>query len=142
MLKIITIQNEQDLAAAFAIREEVFVNEQQVPLEEEYDEFEETSRHYLAACEGKPCGTARWRTTANGVKLERFAVLPEYRSKQVGSQLLQAALQDVLAAHPDRKVYLHAQVQALNFYKRAGFEAVGEQFSECDIDHYKMVYKN
>ncbi|WP_114782405.1 GNAT family N-acetyltransferase [Botryobacter ruber] len=141
MIELFRLEREQDLQAAYAIREQVFVVEQQVPREEEYDAFEETSVHYLATYENVPCGAACWRTTENGVKLERFAVLQEYRNRQVGGHILQAVLQDVQAAHPERSIYLHAQLPALNFYKRHGFEVVGELFSECDIDHYKMIYR-
>ncbi|WP_192821387.1 GNAT family N-acetyltransferase [Rufibacter sp. LB8] len=132
------IENQQDLEAAFKIRETVFVVEQNVPAEEEYDEFEKSSTHYLATANGIPCGTARWRVTDKGVKLERFAVLQEYRSQQVGSAILQKVMADVQAAHPGKKMYMHAQVHAIPFYGRHGFTKVGELFSECDIDHYKM----
>ena len=141
MIELIRIAREQDLKSAYAIREKVFVLEQQVPREEEYDAFEAFSKHYLATYGGVPCGAARWRTTEQGVKLERFAVLPEYRNKHVGGKVLEGVLEDVLADHPDKKIYLHAQLPAVNFYKRHGFITEGEKFSECDIEHYKMVYK-
>ncbi|WP_018478980.1 GNAT family N-acetyltransferase [Pontibacter roseus] len=141
MIQLIRAESEQEKLHTFRIREQVFVLEQQVPRDAEYDEHETTARHYLATCEGVPCGAARWRVTEQGVKLERFAVLPDYRNRQVGARLLEAVLGDVIAAHPDSKVYLHAQLPAINFYKRHGFVAEGDMFSECDIQHYKMVYK-
>jgi predicted GNAT family N-acyltransferase len=141
MIEVIRIESEQDRKAAFAIREKVFVDEQQVPRDAEYDEFEATAKHYLARYEGTPCGAARWRVTDKGVKLERFAVLADYRNKSVGEHILKAVLEDVAAAHPDKTIYLHAQLPAVNFYKRNGFEAEGAMFSECDIQHYKMIYK-
>ncbi|EJF10132.1 GNAT family N-acetyltransferase [Pontibacter sp. BAB1700] len=79
------------------------------------------ARHYLATCEGIACGAARWRQTDQGIKLERFAVLADYRNRQVGAALLQAVLRDVQAAHAGSKVYLNAQLPAVNFYKRHGF---------------------
>jgi predicted GNAT family N-acyltransferase len=141
MIALKRIEDEHDRAAACKIREQVFVEEQQVPREAEYDAYESIARHYLATYNGVPCGAARWRVTDKGVKLERFAVLPEYRNKNVGRQVLQAVLEDVLRDHPDKKVYLHAQLPAINFYKRHGFVTEGDIFSECDIEHYKMVYK-
>jgi predicted GNAT family N-acyltransferase len=131
----------RDLDAAFTVREKVFVEEQGVPADAEYDEHDRTdARHYLArTADGTPCGAARWRRTPNGVKLERFAVLADYRNQAVGSALLQSVLQDVQAAHPEAQVYLHAQLPAVRFYTRHGFVKEGEQFSECDIEHYKMV---
>lgn len=142
MITVIRINALRDLDAAFTIREKVFVEEQKVPLEEEYDAYEKTSQHYLAICEGIPCGAARWRETNHGVKLERFAVLKEYRNRAVGSHLLSQVLEDVQATHPGKKIYLHAQVTAMPFYRRHGFAPVGEMFSECGIDHFKMVWSS
>lgn len=141
MIDLKRVDNEQDLKAAFAIREKVFVQEQKVPRDAEYDAYEPTARHYLASYQGIPCGAARWRKTDAGIKLERFAVLPAYRNKNVGAVVLQAVLEDVLAEYPGEKIYLHAQLPAVNFYKRHGFVEEGEMFSECDINHYKMVYR-
>jgi predicted GNAT family N-acyltransferase len=75
------ITTEEGLKAAFQIRELVFVVEQEVDASEEYDEFEDTSIHFLAKLDGAPVGTARWRFTQNGVKMERFAVLQEARGQ-------------------------------------------------------------
>lgn len=141
MIEVIRAEREQDRSDAFSIREQVFVEEQQVPREAERDQFESVARHYLASCEGAPCGAARWRQTDQGIKLERFAVLAGYRNRQVGAALLQAVLQDVKADHAGSKVYLNAQLPAVNFYKRHGFVTEGDMFTECDIQHYKMVYK-
>ena len=133
------ITEEQELEAAFDIRQKVFVEEQQVAADEEYDEFDKTAQHYLASFNGTPCGTARWRPTENGVKLERFAVLEPYRNKAVGSSILQKVLTDVKAAEPNKTIYLHAQLKAVPFYERHGFNKVGDIFTECDIQHYKML---
>ena len=141
MIELKRIEQEKDLKAAFRIREQVFVKEQQVPRDAEYDQYESSARHYLATYEGVPCGAARWRVTDQGVKLERFAVLPAYRNKSVGAQVLQAVLEDVQQGLPGEKIYLHAQLPAVNFYRRHGFVTEGDLFSECDIQHYKMVYK-
>ena len=141
MISVKKTTTPAELKTVFDIRQKVFVEEQCVSPEEEYDEFEDTSAHYLATYEGKPAGVARWRETANGVKLERFAVLLEYRNKAVGSQVLKAVLADVLPKHADKTIYLHAQLRAIPFYTRHGFEKTGPQFSECDIEHFKMVLK-
>ncbi|MEY3564095.1 MAG: hypothetical protein RJA23_265 [Bacteroidota bacterium] len=82
------ITTEEGLQAAFQIRELVFVVEQEVDASEEYDEFEDSSIHFLAKLDGAPVGTARWRFTANGVKMERFAVLQEARGQGVGQALV------------------------------------------------------
>jgi predicted GNAT family N-acyltransferase len=134
------ITTEEGLQAAFQIRELVFVVEQEVDASEEYDEFEDSSIHFLAKLDGVPVGTARWRFTANGVKMERFAVLQEARGQGVGQALVAAVLADI-NQHPDgkaKKKYLHAQIHAMPLYAKFGFQAVGDQFEECDILHYKM----
>jgi predicted GNAT family N-acyltransferase len=134
------ITTKEQLDAAFYIREQVFVVEQEVAAEEEYDEFEDSSLHFLASLDGEPVGTARWRFTANGVKMERFAVLEEARGQGVGQALVAAVLADI-EAMPEAKgkmKYLHAQLHAMPLYAKFGFQQVGEQFEECAILHYKM----
>lgn len=142
MTTISKITDLRDLDAAFTIREKVFVEGQGVPADDEYDQHDRqrTTRHYLARVDGQPAGAARWRPTNNGVKLERFAVLPEFQGHGVGTALVQQVLADVQAEAPDAvQVYLHAQLRAITLYERTGFQKVGEMFEECDIQHYKMV---
>lgn len=140
MIEVQLITDPAAQEVAFRIREAVFVDEQRVPAEEEYDEYEASSRHFLAYADGEPAGTARWRFTEKGTKLERFAVLQQHRGRRVGSALVQAVLEDV-RQHPQyhgQPVYLHAQVTAMPLYAQFGFRPVGDLFLECDIQHYKM----
>jgi GNAT superfamily N-acetyltransferase len=83
------------MQTAWDIRKVVFVVEQECPEELEW-EFEEESTHYLAFLNGKAVGTARWRVTEKGIKLERFAVLKEARGKGVGSSLVKYLLEELL----------------------------------------------
>jgi len=122
---------------AFAIRKEVFVIEQDCPPELEY-ENEEICIHYLAYYNGSPAATARWRQTENGFKLERFAVLKEYRMKGIALALVQRLLEDVKPFN--KTIYLHAQITAMPLYAKAGFQPTGPQFEEASIQHYKMVF--
>ncbi len=133
-------RSKEQLDRVFSIREEVFVTEQEVDPSEEFDEFEESSRQFLATIETHDAGTARWRFTDKGVKLERFAVLKSMRNKGVGQALVQAVLDDI-ASHKDtagKKLYLHAQLDAVPLYSKFGFQKVGDIFEECNIKHYKM----
>lgn len=141
MISVMPISNPADLDTAFSIRRRVFVEEQHVDAREEYDEFEDSSTHFLAYLEDKPCGTARWRRTSEGVKLERFAVLPDCRDQGVGKALVQAVLDDVFSQQPEpiERIYLHAQVTAMPLYTGFGFIAIGPMFEEAGIQHYKMV---
>jgi predicted GNAT family N-acyltransferase len=134
-----SIDDTLKATAAFEIRRKVFVEEQQVDQREEYDAHEQEARHYLIYKDDIPVGTARWRSTDKGIKLERFAVLPEYRKSGAGSMLVSRVLDDVVPFN--KKIYLHSQVAAMNLYSRAGFEPEGELFYEANIPHYRMVFK-
>jgi predicted GNAT family N-acyltransferase len=142
MIIVTKITDLRDLDAAFTIREKVFVGEQNVPADLEYDQNDRlaTTRHYLARVDGQPAGAARWRPTDNGVKLERFAVLADFRNQGVGEALVHQVVADVRAEAPDAaQVYLHAQLRAIPLYERTGFQKAGDMFEEADIQHYKMV---
>ncbi|MCH1473862.1 MAG: GNAT family N-acetyltransferase [Bacteroidia bacterium] len=127
----------ESMEAIFEVRRTVFVIEQSVSEEEEYDEFESSSTHLFATCDNQVVGTCRFRNTTQGTKLERFAVLKAYRTRSVGASLLKAAL---AAVDHDRMIYLHAQVQVIEFYKKYGFSQIGAQFEEAGIQHFKMIY--
>lgn len=135
-VQVFTTDDKEKAEHAFDIRRKVFVEEQKVSPEEEYDEFEDSSRHFLLLADGQSVGTARWRSTDKGIKLERFAVLPEYRNLGAGSMLVKSVLEEVNDKHG--LIYLHAQVAAMKLYERAGFKATGPLFFEAGIAHYKM----
>jgi predicted GNAT family N-acyltransferase len=130
-------QDDERFQDAREIRHQVFIIEQQVPEELEY-EHEEESVHYLVKADGIPVGTARWRKTSSGIKLERFAVLASERGKGTGARLLERVMADVIPL--GKRIYLHAQVTAMDYYLKAGFVAVGDLFYEAGIEHYLMEY--
>lgn len=138
-IKSFNFQEKSYADIAFSIRDKVFVQEQKVDREEEYDSHEEEARHYLIYADGIPAGTARWRKTDNGIKLERFAILPEFRKQGAGITLVKAVLDDVLVFN--KTIYLNSQVSAMNLYRRAGFKEEGDLFYEANIPHYKMTYQ-
>lgn len=129
------VEDAEELQQAFAIRQAVFVEEQRVAQEEEYDKHETSAIHYLAYIHEQPVGTCRWRSTEKGIKLERFAVLKKFRNKGVGLALLQQCLRDLTTV---KRIYLHAQEPVIDFYARAGFLQKGERFYECGIPHFEM----
>jgi predicted GNAT family N-acyltransferase len=139
-MKIISfdIQDKSHADMAFAIRQKVFVEEQKVDADEEYDEYESIATHYLVFVDDQPAATSRWRHTDKGIKLERFSVLSEFRNKGIGAALVKQVLSDVVPF--EKLIYLHAQVAAMNVYARNGFEPIGELFYEANIPHYKMIY--
>lgn len=129
---------KEELEQVFAIRKTVFVEEQNCPPELEW-EHEEESVHFLALMDNQPCGACRWRKTDHGYKLERFAVLKEFRGKRIGQALVAAVLSDL--PEDAHYVYLNAQLTAMPLYARFGFVAEGPQFEEAGIQHFKMVKK-
>jgi predicted GNAT family N-acyltransferase len=128
---------DPELEQALVIRRRVFVDEQHCPPDLEYAN-DDVSTHFLAMLNGQPCGAARWRKTANGFKLERFAVLPEFRGKGIGANLLQAVLKDLPSL--TEKIYLNAQLSAVDFYRPFGFVPVGDEFDEAGIRHRQMLF--
>lgn len=139
MIEVVKIDNDADLNEAYLIREKVYIEEQQIDRQDEFDEFDESSHHFLAKSNGQPAGTGRWRITSNGAKLERFATLPEHRGKGVASRIIQAMIGHIKADFADISYfYLNAQLTAMPLYSKFGFKPVGDEFLECDIPHQKM----
>lgn len=123
---------------AFKIREQVFIREQGVPEDLEKDSSDRVAIHYILFDEEKPIATARRRKTTNGIKLERFAVLSEYRNHGIGSKVLHFVLEDL--KNEDTTIYLNSQEKAVPFYERYGFVKSGEPFMEAGIRHFLMYY--
>ena len=134
-----TTEEKDKAEIAFSIRRKVFVEEQKVEPEEEYDEYEDVSTHYLLYCNGKPVATARWQVTQKGIKPGRFAMLKEFRGKGIGSELLRQIMKDIIPLN--KPVYLNSQVTAVNYYARFGFVKKGDIFLEANIEHYLMEYE-
>ena len=117
------------------VRETVFVAEQQVPLEEEWDELDPQCRHVIARdLQDQPIGTGRLTPEH---KIGRMAVLREWRGRGVGDALL-VALMDQARSLGWTDVSLNAQVSAEGFYARHGFQPYGERFMEAGIEHQAM----
>ena len=136
-LEIKQIIDLAELEQAFAIRRQVFCIEQNVPEEIEMDEFDADATHILAYINDNPVGTARWRFTEEGVKMERFAVLKEYREKGVGKELVKYTLDKLKNSD---FIYLNAQESVIKFYENFGFVAIGNRFYEANIPHRRMEY--
>lgn len=135
LIKVQKVSDPSSLEHVFAIRRTVFVGEQNCPPELEWDR-EDESTHFLATVDGIPAGACRWRKTENGYKLERFAVLREYRGQGLAQEMVRTVLGDLPA--DAGYIYLNAQIDARSLYSKFGFEQVGPQFEEAGIQHYKM----
>ena len=120
---------------ARAVREKVFVAEQGVPLELEWDEWDESSHHAVAFDSGsKPVGTGRLLPDGH---IGRMAVLKPWRGRGVGAALLRELLELARAKRMDM-VKLNAQTHAAGFYRRLGFVVQGAEFIEAGIPHVAM----
>lgn len=138
LIEVLKVNSEKELAKVYQIRTTVFVEEQNCPPELEW-ENEDVSTHFLATYNQMPAGACRWRQTEKGFKLERFAVLQEFRGKGVASKMVQTVINDL--PESATYIYLHAQVSAMPLYLKANFVAEGEMFEEAGIQHYKMVLR-
>lgn len=137
-IEIKQIANPTELEKAFAIRRQVFCVEQNVSEEIEMDEFDNVATHILAYIDDKPVGTARWRFTIEGAKMERFAVLKDARGKGVGEALVKYTLEKL---KDNELIYLNAQESVIKFYEIFGFQVVGGRFYEANIPHKKMKWR-
>ncbi|MER2514499.1 MAG: GNAT family N-acetyltransferase [Nitrosomonas ureae] len=119
------------------IRTTVFIREQQVPVDLEWDEFDIISMHFLAFNNHREAvGTARLLPDGH---IGRMAVLKEWRGKGYGSAILRKILEELRERHV-QKAMLNAQISAVKFYERFGFQQVsGEKFFEAGIPHVKMM---
>lgn len=138
--KLLEVRNDLEKEISFSIRKKVFIEEQSVTEAEEFDEWETSSRHFLFFLESTPIGTVRFRITSKGIKLERIAILREYRGKGYGLQLVQQILSIAKSLHPSQ-IYLHAQVSVIPFYEKLLFTPVGEIFYDARIPHKEMILK-
>lgn len=121
-----------------AIRTQVFVVEQAVAPEDEWDAQDPVAAHFLATNEaGQAVGCAR---LVAGGQIGRMAVLEKHRGLGLGMQLLQAAVEEAKEQGMDR-VFLHAQAYAEEFYRKGGFVRSGPNFTEVDILHLPMEQK-
>lgn len=116
------------------IRREVFVREQGIPESAEWDDQDATSVHVLATLNREPVGTGRLNPAG---KIGRIAVLPGQRGLGIGTMILGSLLHEARRLGI-REPCLHAQVQAVPFYARLGFERKGEVFDEAGIPHVRM----
>jgi predicted GNAT family N-acyltransferase len=119
------------------IRRLVFIEEQNVPQAMEWDEFDESSIHFLVTNKNQAIACARLKHDG---QIGRMAVLAEYRKQGFGSKLLQFVLDTAKKQNID-PVYLHAQVSAISFYEKLNFASQGNIFYEANIPHREMFKK-
>lgn len=117
-----------------AVREPVFVIEQEVKPDFEWDEIDAVAIHLLALANNEPIGCAR---VINHKKIGRMAVLKEWRGHGVGQALLREAI-NICKANGTRSINLTAQTHAITFYKQAGFVEISGVYQDANIPHVDM----
>jgi predicted GNAT family N-acyltransferase len=123
---------------AFAVRRAVFVDEQGVAEDLEFDDHDETATHFVAYDDEQAIGAARLRVPEPGMgKAERVAVLEAFRGADVGRALMRA-LEAAARERGFERMKLHAQVRVQEFYERLGYERVSDVFEEAGIEHVEM----
>lgn len=124
-------------AEAMAIRIKVFVEEQNVPLQEEYDDYDKAARHFGVFLNDLMVGTGRLLVLNGRGKIGRVAILKKYRGRGLGRLLLE----NIIAAGREqslREFVIDAQLQAIDFYTGLGFRAEGEVFLDGGLPHRVM----
>ena len=124
------------------IRDAVFIHEQNVPIEDEWDDKDETAAHFLVVnAEGDGISCARVLIEERAFHIGRVAVLTEYRQQGIGRKLMQYVLLWCRQQNPEYGVYLHAQTTRIDFYQHLGFVAQGDIFMDAGIEHIEMWYQ-
>ncbi|MCP3026654.1 GNAT family N-acetyltransferase [Halobacillus sp. A5] len=137
-LDLRTVQSEEELKDAFSVREEVFINEQNVSVEDEQNEYDETATHIIGYVDEKPLIAARLRFVGDYGKFERICVAKSHRGQSLGKQVIvymEAVAKEAGCQHSK----LNAQTHAEGFYKNLGYETVSEEFLDAGIPHVTMT---
>ena len=120
------------------IRNTVFVQEQCVPKNIEMDGKDVDCNHFLICKKNEPIGTARLQS--NG-KIERVSILKPERKKGLGTKLMEFIINSAKKKELE-KIYLHSQMDSIDFYKSLGFKGKGGMFEEAGINHVLMVLED
>ena len=146
---IAPVEDERARAAAYALRTEVFVHEQQVPPDLELDELDDAADHVLALVDGQPVGTGRLVVEEPGyggadpelgpvAHLGRICVRAEQRGRGLGAAIVRA-LEERAAGRGLRVAGLDSQTRAIPFYEGLGYAAHGPEFDDAGIPHRRMT---
>ncbi|EDL63057.1 GNAT family N-acetyltransferase [Bacillus sp. SG-1] len=134
---MILAKTDKELQDALHVRKVVFVGEQNVPMEEEIDEFENTSDHFVLYDEDEPVGAGRFRVKEGQGKVERICVLSTTRGKGAGKRIM-----NFIEEHARSKevpaLILNAQTHAIPFYENLGYSITSDEFLDAGIPHKSM----
>ena len=136
-LEVQIVKTEEQLKDAYFVRKTVFVEEQMVPMEEEIDHFEKEAVHFVLY-DHSPLGAGRFRIVDGYGKVERICVLKERRVGGAGTAIMNK-IEEYAKEQGINKLKLNAQVHAIPFYTKLGYEVVSEEFLDAGIPHKTMT---
>ena len=143
LYKFKNINLSDEMKASFKIRKKVFCEEQNISNDIEFDNLDHLCEHFLIYKEGEVIATARVRKKYDLIfKIERVAVLLEYRKLKVGTLLINEIIKYYLKINKKNRIILHSQVAVEDFYKSLNFTPYGDRFLEDGILHIAMKYLN
>ncbi len=140
MVKVV-LAKDREWEDVYQIRKEVFVEEQDVPLGDEFDEYDSSVQHVLVYSNGQPVGTGRLRFLGTTAKFERICVRVEARKLGLGRVIISSLEKLAMKEDSIKEGLIHAQTQAVPFYEKLGFVVISEVFMEDGIPHVKMIKK-
>jgi len=135
----IVYNTTDDIKTCLAIRHIVFIDGQNVPLNEEIDGLDEACDHFIAHDGDIAVATCRVRNVDNNAKIERVGVLAEYRGQGIGRDLMRYVINDIKAKGDVQAIKLGSQQQACAFYSALGFTEYGNPYIDAGIDHINMI---
>lgn len=131
-----------EMSISINIRYKVFVEEMNVKYEDEMELEKEKDAHaFLLYLKDIPIGTIRYRILDEGIKLERIAILKNYRRKGYAQEAISFLANYLWEKYNPTPIYLHSMTYIISLYNKCGFEISGEEFLEAGISHYQMIYK-
>ncbi len=138
-LTVKLVETEEEMEGALSVRFRVFVAEQQVPMDEELDEFDASATHAIVLSQGEVVATGRivYGNEDSAARIGRMAVDMEWRRKGLGGRLL-TFLEEEAASRNVNTYILNAQEYVKQFYANHGYVERGETFLEADIVHILM----
>jgi len=126
------------MQSCMSIRNKVFVEGQNVSLSEEQDGKDSDSDHFILLVDNNPAGTCRVRYIESLAKIERVAILAQYRGLKLGNALMQVILEDLKKTASVKKAILSSQVYVIPFYEKFGFKICSEEYMDAGIPHQDM----
>lgn len=130
--------SDEEISQCMDIRFKVFVEGQNVPIQEELDGKDAESSHYLLLIDGNPTGVARVRAMDQYFKIERVAILDEFQGKGLGRDIMRFILSDLKSLSTFNKVKLSSQTHAIPFYEKLGFSVCSDEYMDAGIRHKDM----